>query len=128
MMKSTSQSSDTPLSNQRQETFAQNVASGKTAQQAYMDAYECTTQGIARRNSSRLIKTNALVRARIEWLQAENARASALSRAEKRQLLAQIARSGMEDSDRIRAIQEDNRMTGDAEDKVSFKGVFNLKW
>ena len=90
-----------------------------------MDAYECTTQGIARRNSSRLIKTNALVRARIEWLQAENARASALSRAEKRQLLAQIARSGMEDADRIRAIQEDNRMTGDAEDKVSFKGVFN---
>lgn len=128
MMKSTSQSPDTPLSNQRQETFAQNVASGKTAQQAYMDAYECTTQGIARRNSSRLIKTNALVRARIEWLQAENARASALSRTEKRQLLAQIARSGMEDSDRIRAIQEDNRMTGDAEDKVSFKGVFNLKW
>ena len=72
-----------------------------------MDAYECTTQGIARRNSSRLIKTNALVRARIEWLQAENARASALSRAEKRQLLAQIARSGMEDADRIRAEAEE---------------------
>ena len=117
---------DSPLTNSRHETFAQLVAGGKSETGAYFEVYKTKSRNVARINASRLL-TNASVRARIRFLQDQNAAANALSRAEKRQLLAQIAREG-ENGDRIRAIQEDNRMTGDSEDKMHISGVFNLNW
>ena len=117
---------DSPLTNSRHEIFAQLVAGGKSETGAYFEVYKTKSRNVARINASRLL-TNAPVRARVNFLKAQNARQNALSRAEKRQLLAQIAREG-ENGDRIRAIQEDNRMTGDSEDKMHISGVFNLNW
>lgn len=137
-------SPDAPLLNTRHEVFAQLVADGNSDTQAYFQIYKTKSRNVARINASRLL-TNASVRARIRFLQEQNAALYALSRAEKRSILAKIARgeipansSGSQApenatalpsiKDRISAIQEDNRMTGDAEDKVSFKGAFNLHW
>lgn len=109
--------------------FAQLVADGKTLDRAYAEAYECAGGNSTPRTcASRLVSTNALVRARINWLKEENAKVNALCRAEKRMLLARIARGEVAEGEtpptfreRIAAIQEDNRMTGDSVD------TFNLK-
>lgn len=118
--------SSSPLKNARHEKFAQFVADGKFESEAYELAFNCKkNSATARVNSSRLL-TNALVRARIEFLKAQNAKAAGLSREEKREILAKIARSGRYDNDRIRAIQEDNRMTGDVDDSTHSSHVFNF--
>lgn len=72
-----------------------------------------------------------LVRTRIDWLKSKNAEASALSREESMRILAEIARdnSPLNAANRIRAIQENNRMNGWVEDKFNVKGegiVLNL--
>ena len=72
-----------------------------------------------------------LVRTRIDWLKSKNAEVSALSREESMRILADIARdnSPLNAANRIRAIQENNRMNGWVEDKFNVKGegiVFNL--
>lgn len=117
-----------PLANSRHEAFAQAVADGKFANEAYREVYKCK-DSTARRNASDLL-TNPLVRARVGWLQAQNAKVKALTRERKREILAIIAESSKEDSRaRIAAIQEDNRMTGDSADNFNVKGegfVFNL--
>lgn len=137
-------SPDSPLNNSRHEAFAQLVVSGKSDTQAYFEIYKTKSRNVARINASRLL-TNASVRARIRFLQGQNAALNALSRAEKRFILAKIARgealpppntqSTQENpaaqpsiKDRISAIQEDNRMTGDAEDKIHLSGSFTLNW
>ena len=138
-------SPDSPLDNPRHEAFAQLVVSGKSDTQAYFEIYKTKSRNVARINASRLL-TNASVRARIRFLQDQNAALNALSRAEKRLILAKIARgetpantSGSQNApesptplpsikDRISAIQEDNRMTGDAEDKIHLSGSFTLNW
>ena len=57
------------LKNQRHEVFALNVASGKSASEAYrMSGYETTTDTATRANACRLL-TNASVQARIKELQ-----------------------------------------------------------
>ena len=136
---------DSPLTNSRHEIFAQLVAGGKSETGAYFEVYKTKSRNVARINASRLL-TNASVRARIRSLQDQNAKINALSRAEKRLILAKIARgetpantSGSQNvpesptplpsiKDRISAIQEDNRMTGDAEDKIHLSGSFTLNW
>lgn len=72
-----------------------------------------------------------LVRMRIDWLKSKNAEVSALSREESMRILADIARdnSPLNAANRIRAIQENNRMNGWVEDKFNVKGegiVLNL--
>lgn len=117
-----------PLKNSKHENFAQLVADGEFECDAYKKVYGAKPS-VARANGTRLL-TNASVRARVDWLKEQNAEAKALSREEKRQILAEIARSAesricTKDGDvysnpdyqaRIRAIQEDNRMTGDIPD------------
>lgn len=138
-------SPDSPLLNPRHEAFAQLVANGNSDTQAYFEIYKTKSRNVARINASRLL-TNASVRARIRFLQDQNAALNALSRAEKRFILAKIARGETPDNpsgsqntqknqtpppsikDRICAIQEDNRMTGDAEDKIHLSGSFTLNW
>lgn len=110
-----------PLANSRHEAFAQAVADGKFANEAYREVYKCK-DSTARRNASDLL-TNALVRARVGWLQAQNAKVKALTRERKREILASIAESFREDSRaRIAAIQEDNRMTGESADNFNVRG------
>ena len=127
-MDSTSQNSNSPLKNSKHEKFAQLVANGKSETDAYFDVYKTKSRNVARINASRLL-TNASVRARVKMLQEENAKANALSRAEKRNILAGLARDKKQSAkDRISAIQEDNKMTGDAEEKVNVNGAFALMW
>ena len=121
-------SPDSPLTNSRHEAFAQLVANGGSEVEAYLEAYKCKSKKAARSNSSRLL-ANDYVRARVRFLKDENARMNALSRSEKRDILAALARnSELSPKDRISAIQEDNRMTGDAEEKINLSGSFNLNW
>lgn len=70
------------------------------------------------------------MRARIAYLQAENAKVAALGREETLQILANIARDSKQDTRaRIQAIQENNRMNGWNETNFNVKSegiVFNL--
>ena len=117
-------STSSPLKNARHEKFAQFVADGKSEKEAYKAVYNCK-DSTARIEGSKLY-TKPLVHARIEFLKAQNAKSAGLSREEKREILAKIARSGRYDNDRIRAIQEDNRMTGDVDDSTHSSHVFNF--
>lgn len=117
-----------PLAHPKWELFAQAVASGKTAKESYQLVYECKPS-TARIESSKLY-TKPLVRARIDYLQAENAKVAALGREETLQILANIARDNKQDTRaRIQAIQENNRMNGWNETNFNVKSegiVFNL--
>lgn len=109
------------LTNSRWESFAQLVADGNAESDAYKKVYGVKAD-VARRSASRLL-TNVLVRARVDWLKAQNAREKALSRERKREILASIAEDKKLDARaRIAAIQEDNRMTGDSADNVNIGG------
>ena len=120
------QDSTSPLKNSKHEKFAQYIADGKTEKEAYQLVYECKPS-TARIESVKLYK-KPLVRARVESLKSQNAAVKALSREQKRLILAEIAMNAKDDRARIQAIQEDNRMTGDSEDKLNVKGGFNLTW
>ena len=127
-MELTSQNTKSPLKNAKHEKFAQLVANGKSETDAYSSIYNTKSRNVARVNASKLL-TNASVRARVRELQEENAKINAMSRAEKRNILAMLARdTKLTPKDRISAIQEDNKMTGDSEEKVNVAGVFTLKW
>ena len=124
----TESNSSLPLAHPKWELFAQAVASGKTAKEAYKQTFNCA-DSTARRRST-VIATNSLVRARIAYLQAENAKVAALGREETLQILANIARDNKQDTRaRIQAIQENNRMNGWNETNFNVKSegiVFNL--
>ena len=107
-------SNSQPLQNSRHEKFAQFVADGVNITEAYRRVYNSNDN---RRNGSRLW-TNALIRARVEFLKQQTAEVKALSREEKRNILAGLARdTDVSVRERILAIQEDNRMTGDSDEK-----------
>lgn len=117
-----------PLPNPKHEMFAQLVANGNSETDAYFDIYKTKSRNVARKNAARLM-SNASMRARVRALQEENARANALSRAEKRNILAGLARDdSLGAKERISAIQEDNRMTGESEEKLNVSGTLSIKW
>lgn len=123
-----SKTASTPLSNSKHEAFAQLVANGSSETEAYYQVYKPKSRNVARISANRLF-TNVSVRARVRFLQEENAKANAMSRIEKRNILASMARdSELSPRDRISAIQEDNKMTGEAEEKINVSGSFTLKW
>ena len=124
-------SSNQPLQNAKWEIFAQNIANGLTLYEASKAIYKAKTKHSHEIYAQRLLK-KSLVRDRVDFLKRENARMNGLSRAEKRELLAKIARGDIEITtivkgkeiivppsfkDRISAIMEDNRMTGDSDEK-----------
>lgn len=102
--------------------------------EAYAKVYN-STKPTSRRKADLLVR-NVLVRERIDALKEQNAKAKGLSREEKRLLLAKIARGevSMDNGyktvpptfrERIQAIQEDNRMTGDSDEKMT-PPTFNI--
>lgn len=103
------------LNNSRHEAFAQNVADGMEGAEAYLAVYGGKKRS-ARTLAAKLL-ANVVVRARVEALKAANARSRGLSRERKRAILADIAEHARYDADKIRAIQEDNRMTGDVAER-----------
>ncbi len=77
-----------PLLNSRHERFAQMIALGKMARNAYMEVYDSTPRS-AEASSSRLL-SNAALRSRVAYLQAEAAKATVLTLAEKRKFLRDV--------------------------------------
>ena len=113
-------SNSSPLKNSKWEKFAQFVAE----KEAYQLVYECKPS-TARIESVKLY-ARPLVRARVGFLKEQNAKVAALSREQKRLILAEIALNAKDDRVRIQAIQEDNRMTGDVDEASKQCHVFNF--
>ncbi len=97
----------------KQEKFILNVISGMSQRQAYRDAYPSSLKwkdkNVDGQASALMAKPEVLTRYR-ELIERQENKAL-LSRWEKRKLLADIARSvDVSESDRIRAIDTDNKM------------------
>ena len=120
-----------PLANSKHEIFAQKLAGGMYLGDAYLAAYPGTKRNSAAANANRLLK-NAVVRARVEALKARNAETEGMTREEKRRILQRIANDpkvlANYPNAAIQAIAEDNRMTGETDDKGAAPAafVFNL--
>ena len=104
-----------PLDNARREAYVQAILDGKTSVTAYKQAFG-TTQAVARVESKK-ISANAYVRARVAFLRGKLADDNLLTHQRKREILREIAEKARYDADKIRAIQEDNRMMGDVPDE-----------
>ena len=129
-LQSTDMQGSSELENCRWELFAQAIANGKTAKEAYCEVYKCKGENNTARVGGAKLLAKALVRARVDWLQKQNSRVAALGREETLRILADIARNSEIDTRaRIQAIQENNRMNGWAESSFNLKSegiVFNL--
>lgn len=124
MSQDSPQGSTLPLKNSKHELFAQYIADGKSEKDAYQSVYGCKPS-TARIESVKLY-AKPLVRARVGFLKEQNAKVAALSREQKRLILAEIALNAKDDRVRIQAIQEDNRMTGDVDEASKQCHVFNF--
>ena len=99
-----------PLANSRHERFACELAKGASGSQAYrLAGYE---GGDANAKGSRLA-ANGSIQQRVIWLKRQSATGDILTMIEKREIAAQIARTGEKDSDRLAAIRVDNDLAGD---------------
>lgn len=97
------------LKNAKHEAFAQGLAKGKTADEAYVDAGYSYNRG----NAARL-KANESIRKRAEEIQARVAQRAEWSAAERIAMLQRIAEASEEKDPRVTvsAIAETNKMTG----------------
>ena len=82
------------LKNQRHELFSQGIISGKSAQQAYIDAGYLTTN--APYSASRLLR-NDKVQSRIKELQEKATSSKILTVIERKEILSEIARARYSD-------------------------------
>lgn len=99
--------------NYRQETFAHLVANNKPAITAYrLAGYNCEPVEHATANASRLT-ANDRVQELIGWLRRQKLSQHTFTRDAKRRLLYKIGNESQQDANRLRAIEIDNRMTGD---------------
>ena len=111
-------SSDTarPLANARREKFAQLIADGVKPSEAYKKAYKCSSV-VAMASVSRMLGY-ADVKGRIEYLQSQSADNKAERRRKKLAVCESIWSGEVAEaavSDRLRAIDIDNKMCGDYE-------------
>lgn len=98
-----------PLANSRHEEFAKAWAKGSSAAESLRAAGYADVPANAKRMTN-----NDQIKARKEWLQRQMATAATMEGAEKREILASIARNPAERaSDRIAAIRADNDLAGE---------------
>ena len=84
----------------QREKFCQNIADGMSKVESYQDAYpKCKTYKAAASCAFKLLKI-AIVAARIQELQQEDATARCATRQEKRELLASVMRGEIEEEGR----------------------------
>ncbi len=120
-----------PLSEKRR-LFALHLASGLSQGDAYQKAFEATGSQATIRVAGCRLARDPRIAAEVARLQADlrasHDPATMLDRIEKRQKLAEIARDPKQPAvARLKAIELDNRMTGDdAPQKVEVFGVDNL--
>lgn len=98
--------------------FAEGIALGLNATDAYVAAYPASTRVAASPNAARLIRNDKVLEEveRLRRKAEEAAGGVVLTLVEKRTILAQIARGGERDGDRINAIKADNDLGGDGAD------------
>lgn len=106
-----------PLANSKHEKFVQLVASGNSQSDSYKKVYKLKKSDDNARISASQLLTNINIQKRLQYLKNQNAEQDALTRAEKRQILAEFARNPeLSAKERISAIETDNKMTGDNDD------------
>jgi len=107
--------------------FVKNYLDGMPAYEAYMKAFDQSDAQTASVGAYRLMR-NPLVREELRRLQAEIDKKWLATREEKRAILAKIfVEETNKVSDRIKAIEADNRMAGhDAPTEVTINGVESL--
>lgn len=112
----------------KQTAFANEVAAGKDLSESYRLAYDCT-KGSPMTVGTNASRTAALphVAAYIATLKAQQEKRRFLTRERKRELLAAFAEDAPKHSDRIKAIEVENRMVGDdAPQQVQVFGLSEL--
>ena len=112
----------------KQENFARYVAEGKTQADAYRMAYDCenSSNDTIYSRASELMR-DGQISARVEELKQGAAERVMWSREQSIRILADIAMGDEKDSDRVRAINELNKMHGfEAAQKVEHSGSMNL--
>lgn len=113
--------------NARQEKFIQNIVSGMTQRQAYKDAYKVNYDQDAIDNNAYKLFNKAEVQTRYKELINELKDEAVMTAIEKRRLLRDIAHNKENSvSDIIKAIDTDNKMTG--EYVTNIKGSLNLSY
>ncbi len=112
----------------KQESFARHVADGKSLADAYRMSYDCEKSADATvYNDAWKLTQNPDISARIEELKQGAAERVMWSREQSIRILADIAMGAEKDSDRVRAINELNKMHGfEAAQKVEHSGSMNL--
>lgn len=116
------------LSNPRWEAFAQNLSAGMTQRTAYRAAFPNSERWKDTTVDSRAceLAKNGEVLGRYEELKAEAAFGAVMTRNEKRELLARMARNEeLSPADRQRAIDLDNKMEDEYTNNLRVSGTVN---
>ena len=116
------------LHNSRWETFAQALAAGDSQRIAYRKAYKSAEKwkDASVDNKAYELAKKVEVAARYTELKEEAAKGAVLTRREKRELLAKMARDeNLPASDRQRALDLDNKMEDEYTNNVKLAGTVN---
>ena len=117
------------LVNSRWETFAQALVAGDSQRIAYRKAFPKSVnwkESTVDSRASDLFKKNSKILERYNELKEEAAQGAVLTRKEKRELLAEMARNKiLPASDRQRAIDLDNKMENEYTSNVNLSGAIN---
>ena len=108
------------LKNPRQEKYVQKLIEGMSQRKAYRAAFPASKKW---KDSTVDSKASALLTGKVleryNELQKKQEKKALLTRQEKREILAKVARNDFEDAvDRIRAINIDNKMEGEYTTKI----------
>lgn len=105
--------------NARQERFIQNIVSGMTQRQAYKEAYKVNYDEDAIDNKASKLFNKDEVQARYKELMNELKDEAVMTAIEKRKMLKEMALDANNSvTDRIKAIDTDNKMAGEYITKV----------
>lgn len=116
------------LENPRWEAFAQSLAAGDSQRVAYRKAFTSSAQWKDKTVDSRAseLASRGEVLGRYNELKESAAQGAVLTRKEKRELLAKMARDKfLQASDRQRAIDLDNKMEDEYTNNVKLSGTIN---
>jgi len=95
------------------ETYCQGIASGKKVSDAYRAAYPAAKRNVtATTNGRRLERERPEILERIKELREKNAEISDWNRKKALDILIKISEDSRYDSDKIKAVEALNRMTG----------------
>lgn len=118
------------LKNPRREKFVQCLISGLTQRKAYYQAFPSSNKWKVETvdNKAYALFKNEEVFKRYEELQEKSAKKAVLTRQRKKEILKNIAEDeDVSPSDRIKAIDTDNKMDGEYVNKIAVTGTLEAK-